>query len=196
MHNEQQDVEAGTSPPLTSPEAVVRRLIDEGLSLGRLEVADELIADDLAEHQDYGPNHAVGPAGVKAVIASLRRAFSDFRLTIEDVCVQGDMVWTRNTATGTRDGVFMGHAATSRSIQITVFDVLRVGAAKVVEHWGVPDRLGALMQIGALPPPARERPLAFLRALRSPLLSWWSMLHSTASRRTEATPELPVRSLL
>ena len=32
-----------------------RRLIDEGFSEGRLEVADELIADDLVEHQDFGP---------------------------------------------------------------------------------------------------------------------------------------------
>ena len=60
-------------------EAVVRRLIDEGFSQGRLEVADELIADDCVEHQGFGPNHAAGAAGVKAVIASLRRAFPDFR---------------------------------------------------------------------------------------------------------------------
>jgi predicted ester cyclase len=139
-----------------APEAVTRRLIDEGFSLARLEVADELIARDLAEHQDYGPNHAAGPEGVKAVIASLHRAFSDFRLSIEDICVSGDLVWTRNIATGTNDGAFMGHAPTGRPMRITVFDVLRVVDGKVVEHWGVPDRLGVLLQIGALQLPARK----------------------------------------
>jgi len=134
----------------------VRRLIDEGFSLGRLEVVDELIADELAEHQDYGPDHAAGPEGVKAVITSLHRAFSDFRLTIEAVSVAGDLVWTRNVATGTNDGPFMGYPPSGRSIQICVFDVLRVEGGQIVEHWGVPDRLGALVQIGALHfPPGR-----------------------------------------
>src|SRR4029077_19882127 len=91
--------------------------------------------------------------GVKAVIASLHRAFSDFRLTIEDVSVIGDTVWTRNVATGTHDGPFMGHAPTGRPVRIDVFDVLRVVDGKVVEHWGVPDRLGALLQMGLVDRP-------------------------------------------
>lgn len=140
--------------PSASPEAIVRRLIAEGFSLGRLEVAGELIAEDLVEHQDYGPNHAPGPAGVKAVIASLHRAFSDFRLTIEDVAVAGDRVWIRNVATGTHDGPFLGYAASGRSIQVYVLNVLRALGGKIVEHWGVPDRLGVLVQIGALRLPA------------------------------------------
>jgi len=134
----------------SSPEAVVRHLIDEGFSHGRLEVADALIAPGLVEHQNYGPGHAPGPAGVKSVIASLRRAFSDFRLTIEDLVVSGEVVWTRNVATGTNDGSFMGYPATGRSMRVDVIDVLRVVDGKVVEHWGIPDRLGALLQLGAV----------------------------------------------
>lgn len=61
MQNQRQDIESGHDSGLTSPEVVVRRLIGEGFTLGRLEVADELIADELAEHQDYGPNHAQAP---------------------------------------------------------------------------------------------------------------------------------------
>lgn len=134
-----------------SAETVVRRLIDEGFSQGRLEVADELVADESIEHQNFGPDHAPGADGVKAVISSLRRAFSDFELTIEDLVVAGDVVWTRNVATGTNDGSFMGRPPTGLPIRIDVFDVLRVVDGKVVEHWGVPDRLGVLMQLGAKP---------------------------------------------
>jgi predicted ester cyclase len=136
----------------TDPEHVVRRLIDEGFSSGRLEVCDELVSDENVEHQQFGPGHAPGAEGVKAVITSLRNAFSDFRLTIEDLVVAGDTVWTRNLATGTHDGVFAGNAPTGRPIRITVFDVLRVVDGRIVEHWGVPDRLGALIQIGAMRP--------------------------------------------
>ncbi len=140
----------------SGPEAVVRRLIDEGFTQGRLEVADELVADEIVEHQDFGPGHAPGPEGVRAVIASLRRAFSDFRLTIEDLVVAGDVVWIRNLATGTNDGSFMGYAPTGRPMRVTVFDVLRVADGRIVEHWGVPDRLGALLQIGAVGGPAPQ----------------------------------------
>jgi len=138
-----------------TPEAVVRRLIDEGFTLGRLEVCDQLVSDGIVEHQDYGPHHAAGPAGVKAVIASLRRAFSDFTLRIEALVVAGDTVWIRNMATGTNDGPYMGHAATGRRFRVQVFDVLRVVGGRVVEHWGVPDRLGVLVQLGTLPSPGR-----------------------------------------
>lgn len=136
-----------SSSHCSSPEQVVRRLIDEGFSRGRLEVCDELIADALVEHQDYGPHHAAGPAGVKAVISSLHGAFSDFTLRIEDLVTAGDTVWIRNVATGTNDGPYMGQPATKRPINVYVFDVLRVVDGRVVEHWGVPDRLGVRMQL-------------------------------------------------
>ncbi len=131
-----------------SPDTVLRRLINEGFSGGRLEVADELIAPDVIEHQDYGPGHAPGAEGVKAVMASLRRAFSDFRLDIEDIAVDGDVAWARNVATGTNDGSFMGHPPTGKPMRIDVIDVVRVRDGRIVEHWGVPDRLGVLRQLG------------------------------------------------
>jgi len=136
-----------------TPEALVRRLIEEGFNQGNLEVADELVSPDLVEHQNFGPDHAPGAEGVKAVIASLRRAFPDFRLTIDDLAVDGDTVWLRMSATGTNDGSFMGHPPTGRRMRADVFDALRVEDDRLVEHWGVPDRLGVLFQLGLAHPP-------------------------------------------
>jgi len=67
-----------------APEAVLRRLITEGFSEGRLEVADELVSDECIEHQNFGPGHAPGAEGVRAVIRSLRAAFPDFQLVVQD----------------------------------------------------------------------------------------------------------------
>lgn len=131
-----------------SPETVARRLIEEGFNEFDLDVAEELTSPELVEHQSFGPGHAPGAAGVKAVIASLHRAYSDFRLEIEDMAVAGDTVWLRMKGSGTNDGPFMGNAPTGRRMQIDVFDAIRVVDGKMVEHWGVPDRLGALMQLG------------------------------------------------
>ena len=137
------------------PEALVRRLIEEGFNQGNLDVADELISPDLVEHQNFGPNHAPGPEGVRAVIASLRRAFSDFQLAIDDLTVDGDTVWLRMTGSGINDGSFMGHPPTGRRMRTDVFDSLRVEDDRIVEHWGVPDRLGTLFQLGLAHPPTR-----------------------------------------
>ncbi len=87
------------------------------------------------------------------MISSLRRAFPDFHLEIDDLAVAGDTVWLRMTATGTNDGSFMGHPPTGRTMRTDVFDALRVEDGLIVEHWGVPDRLGTLFQLGLAQPP-------------------------------------------
>jgi predicted ester cyclase len=136
------------------PESVVRRLIEEGFNQANLAVCDELVDPSLVEHQNYGPRHAPGAEGVKAVIASLHRAYSDFHLEIEHLSVDGELVWLHMKGGGTNDGSFMGNAPTGRKMQIDVFDLLRVRDGRLVEHWGVPDRLGALFQLGLARPPA------------------------------------------
>jgi len=138
---------------MSTPDQLFRRLIEEGFNAGDLSVADAVTSPDLVEHQDFGPNHAGGGEGVRAVITSLRRAFSDFHLQIEDTAVSGDTAWARLTATGTHDGPFMGHPPTGRRMRATVFDVIRVADGRMVEHWGVPDRLNVLYQLEILPRP-------------------------------------------
>jgi predicted ester cyclase len=138
----------------TTAENVARRLIEEGFNECNLDVVDAVTSPDLIEHQSFGPDHAPGAAGVRAVIESLHRAFTGFRLTIEDLVVgDGDVVWLRMVATGTNDGAFMGHPPTGRPIRIDVFDAIRIADGLMVEHWGVPDRLGALLQLGLLSRP-------------------------------------------
>lgn len=135
------------------PETVARRLIEEGFNHGDLDVCNELCAEDAVEHQNFGPDHPSGPEGVKAVVGSLRRAFPDFHLAIEDLAVDGDKVWLRLVGSGTNDGPFMGNPPTGRRMQTDVFDLLRIRDGKLVEHWGVPDRLSVLFQLGLAEPP-------------------------------------------
>ncbi|MFZ1878905.1 MAG: ester cyclase [Gaiellaceae bacterium] len=139
---------------IADPETVVRRLIEEGFNEGNLDVCDALTSPDLVEHQEFGPNHAAGAEGVKAVIASLHGAFSDFHLAIEHLSVDGELVWLHMTGSGMNDGTFMGNAPTGRPMRIDVFDLIRVADGQMVEHWGVPDRLGSLFQLGLARPAA------------------------------------------
>jgi predicted ester cyclase len=128
--------------------ATFRRAIDEGWNQGNLEVIDELFAPDFVEHQ---PGIAPGREGVKGSIRALRAAFPDLHLAVEDAAATGDRVWLRLHGTGTHDGPFMGLPATGRRIDITVIDVVRVADGRLVEHWGVADRMSVAQQIGLIP---------------------------------------------
>lgn len=129
--------------------AATRRLISEGFTDGRLEVCDELVAEDAIEHQR---GLRPGREGAKETIRTLHSWFSDFELRIEDLVASEDKVWIRCTGSGVNTGNVFGRPPTGRPMSITVFDVLRWRDGQLVEHWGVPDQLGLLVQLGIFDP--------------------------------------------
>jgi len=103
------------------------------------------------EHQfetPQRPARAVGPEGVARTIRQLRAGADDFHLAIEDTSISGDTVWARLRATGTDTGGQLGREPTGRTFEITVIDIARFAHEQMVEHWGVPDRLSLLQQLG------------------------------------------------
>jgi len=137
---------------VVSNESIYRRLIEEGFNQGNLAVVDELVAPNSREHQRGSED---GPEGARKTITYLRSAFPDFKITIDDVVVAGDMVWARQKGGGTNLGRFAGHPPTGRTAFIDVIDVCRIEDGKIVEHWGVPDQLGMMMALGLIAPPSR-----------------------------------------
>jgi predicted ester cyclase len=135
-----------------SHEAIYRRLIEEGFNQGNLAVVDELVAPGAREHQRGSKD---GVEGTKATINYLRSVFPDFKITIDEVVVSGDKVWARQTGGGTNLGSFAGHPPTGVKAFIDVIDVVRIEDGKIVEHWGVPDQLGMMLQLGLIPQPVR-----------------------------------------
>jgi predicted ester cyclase len=127
--------------------AAFRRIIDAFTS-GDLDVIDELVAPDCIEHQR---GNQAGSEGAKEIVRTLHRWMSDFSLTIEDLIADGDMVWSRNRARGVNTGSIMGNPPTERSVEVDVIDIGRFKDGKLVEHWGIADQLGLMLQIGAVP---------------------------------------------
>jgi predicted ester cyclase len=140
----------------TGNETIYRRIIDEGFNQGNLSVADELVAPNALEHQRGG---AGGPAGLKRTISYLRSAFPDFKLTITKIVAVDDTVWALQSGGGTNLGSFFGHPPTGRKAFTDVIDVCRFENGLMVEHWGVPDQLGMLMQLGQVEVPGRTAPV-------------------------------------
>lgn len=128
-------------------EQICRALIERCFNNGDLDVLETLVAHDSVEHQEGSVS---GIEGLRALISELRSQFSDLHLEIEDTATSGDRVWFRIRSTGTNDGPLWGRPATGRPIDITVMDVMRVVDGRIVEHWGVADRLAVLKQTGAM----------------------------------------------
>jgi predicted ester cyclase len=134
--------------------ATLMRLIEEGFGRGNMAVVDEVLATNFVEHQNgITPPNA---EGVKGAIASLHKALSDLSYAVEDMVADGDKVWVRLKARSVHTGRFMGLPPSGKSVVIDVIDISRFENGKIVEHWGVPDRLGLMEQLGALPRPSES----------------------------------------
>jgi predicted ester cyclase len=127
---------------------VVRRLIEQGFNRGETQVLDELLDPAYVEHQSLAPGVPPTREAVPAMIRALRTGFPDIHLSIEAIDAVDDRVWLRLRATGTNQGPFMGNPPTGRSMSIDVIDVVRMKHGRIVEHWGVPDHLSLMEQLG------------------------------------------------
>ncbi len=129
--------------------AAVKRLFEEVLNAGRLELLDELIGEDYRENSP-SPGQAPGAAGVRARIEALRAGFSDLRFVLEELVGEGEIVAARYHWQGTHTGAFLGIPPTGRKIAVRGMDFYRFAGGRLVEHWDNLDEFGMLSQLGDL----------------------------------------------
>ncbi len=131
--------------PVHDGKAIFRQYIDELANRGNMAAADELVAEDVIEHETPPPGTPPGREGVKHFFTLLRSAFPDIRITITDQVAEGDKVVSRVVCRGTHRGEFLGIAPTGNEVMYEAIDIVRVSGGQVVEHWGITD-MAALMQ--------------------------------------------------
>jgi steroid delta-isomerase-like uncharacterized protein len=129
--------------------ALAQRFYDELATKGKLELIDEIFAEDFVEHEAF-PGLSEGREGVRQFFSMMRTAFDEFRMDVEDIIAEGDKVVAHITMTGTHSGEFMDIAGTGATINVHAIDILRFANGKAVEHWGVTDGLSMMEQLGAL----------------------------------------------
>lgn len=130
--------------------AAFRRVYEEGLNRGILEIADELIDPECLDHESHGDD-GHGPESMRQLITMLRTAFPDLYFTIEELIAEGDTVAGRLTMNGTHDGPLMGMPPTGRQVRQAHMHFVRFRDGKAIEHWGVRDDMGMMRQLGMAP---------------------------------------------
>jgi predicted ester cyclase len=123
------------------PKAVVRRLIDEVMNDGRLDVLEELYAPQLA-------------GGARRWIAAFLESFPDVRMEIIELIAEGEKVVGRFRCSATNLGPWRGRPATGRRFErVDDVYIYRVREGRIAEAWGLEDNRSRERQLGLAPAP-------------------------------------------
>ena len=123
---------------------------EEVANQGRVEVLDEILADDFVDH-DPAPDVTPDREGLKRFFRSMHEAFPDMETEVVQMVATDDHVALRYRVRGTHRGDFMGHPPTGRSFEVAAMQIARFEGGKVQERWGLTDQIGMLKQLGLLP---------------------------------------------
>ncbi len=132
---------------------LIRRFTSDFINTANPTVAAELIAPAAVFHAP-GMSPLQGPDGYMMLVGMLRAGFPDVQWTLEDTVAEGDKVAARFTMRGTHTGAFMGVPATGNAFAVTTMGIYRIAGGQIVEEHGLPDMMGIMMQIGAIPAPS------------------------------------------
>lgn len=92
-------------------------------------------------------------AGLEGFYAGLWTGFPDLRIAVDDLIGEGEKVAWRLSVSGTHDGEFRGIPSTGTRVRFGAQYIFEFGGGRVVRRWTNFDRLGVLVQLGAVPAP-------------------------------------------
>ncbi|ROO62041.1 steroid delta-isomerase-like uncharacterized protein [Micromonospora sp. Llam0] len=134
-------------PTGSSPQARKQRialLFEEIITNGRLELADEIFAEDF-----YWPQFGLrGPDGVRSWVVAFRTAFPDISDMVQEQVAEGDIVVTRVECIGTQLGPFRGLPPSGKRATFTAVGIDRFRSDKVVERSAHFDIVDLMRQLG------------------------------------------------
>ena len=127
-----------------------RRIFEEVMNRGNLQLINELVADDYRLREPEGL--PAGREGMLTLVQAYRTAFPDLRTTVEEMIAEGDTVAVRWSGMGTQSGTFMGLPPSGQRAQVKAISWLRFKNGRVAEEWSEMSGLGMPQQMAA---PAR-----------------------------------------
>jgi steroid delta-isomerase-like uncharacterized protein len=128
--------------------ALVLEYLDRVWGQRDLDALDELLASDYRRH--VSPIlEPLGVDGQRSRLATMQAAFPDAAIELGEVVAAGDVVAFQSIMRGTHRAAIRGLPPTGRAFSVHLVDLVRVRDGKLIEHWGGPDMLDLLTQLGA-----------------------------------------------
>jgi len=118
--------------------AMVQRIWEELLNVGKTEKMNELIAIDYVYHGPGG-HEIKGIEGLKKFITWLHTSFPNIHFTVDDLIAEGDRVVSFYIMKGTHKS--------NKQVNFQGIIISRVVNGKVVEDWEIFDRLAIASQL-------------------------------------------------
>ena len=115
-------------------EALLRRITEEIWNDRRLELVDELIADDFVDHIAMPGLEGTGRNRYRASVQLMHTAFSDYHEEIEFVVADDERAVSYVRLTGIHDGELMGVPPTGRAVDVRAMGILRFADGQAVER--------------------------------------------------------------
>jgi steroid delta-isomerase-like uncharacterized protein len=119
-------------------QAVVRRFYDEVCNQWKLDLADELVAEDLRFRAALGSS-VVGREAFKRYLEGIRAVFPDLQHRIDELLASGDRVAIRLTYSATHLGRLGDVEATGARVEFVGAGFFRVLDGRILEGWVVGD---------------------------------------------------------
>ena len=121
------------------PKAVVRRLVEQVINAGRLDLIEELYAPAMA-------------AGARRWIAPFLESFPDVQMEIVELIAEGEKVVGRFRCSATNLGPWRGQPPTGRRFErVDEVYIYRVHDGRITEAWGIEDNRSRERQLGLSP---------------------------------------------
>lgn len=127
---------------------IVRRLLEDVVTGGDVDVIDDLFAPDVIDHTLTG--ETTGREPIKDRAEGLHAAFSDFSATVAALVAEDDTVALRAIDRGVHEGEFVGIEPTGREVEYEATAFFRIRDGTIVERWVQPDLFGLLGQLDVL----------------------------------------------
>lgn len=119
--------------------SIVRKIMEEGFGTVNHSLIDQFVIDSFIEHQ-FARN--VGKKGLKKTISQLQVGLSNIQYVLLNSIEDDFTVWNHYKCTAIQSGTFM-----NMTISIDIMDIFRFENGLLVEHWDIPDRFAAMMQL-------------------------------------------------
>lgn len=136
-----------------APTTLIDRVWDEAIESGDVDVIDDALSDDYVGHTPGAPGGIRGPDGFKQYVRTLREAFPDLAVTIDDRLVTEDAIVERYVMRGTHEGDFKGIPPTGTEIEFIGIVIHYVENGEVRKDVSEFDVLDVMQQLGAVEPP-------------------------------------------